>query len=57
MKAVCFATTKHGNLCLNTSNDKSGKCGRHGGLSKKAMDNIRAMKIMGYEADGDVIMA
>ncbi len=56
MKCLCYATMKNGDLCLSTSTDGTGKCGRHGGLSRKSLETIKEMKTMGYEPDGDVIM-
>lgn len=56
MKNICFQTKGNGDLCLAVSNDGSGKCGRHGGLSERSMKTIEKMKLAGYEPDGDLIM-
>lgn len=56
MKNLCFETKRNGDLCLSTSNDGSGKCGRHGGLSERTIKTIKEMKSAGYEPNGDRIM-
>jgi hypothetical protein len=56
MKNLCFTLKENGSLCLSTSNDGSGKCGRHGGLSEKSMKTIEEMRLAGYQPNGDRIM-
>lgn len=50
---ICLAEKANGDLCLAISNDGSGKCGRHGGMSERT---VKRLKISGYEPNGDRIM-
>lgn len=50
---ICMTKMKNGKLCMASTNDGSGKCGRHGGLSIKT---IKELTNSGYEPNGDRIM-
>jgi hypothetical protein len=50
---ICMTKMKNGKSCMASTNDGSGKCGRHGGLSIKTVNKLTNA---GYEPNGDRIM-